>query len=327
VQGGVRAMEVIVVEVERKEGSAMVAGRVGAGISPLSGDGLDKPFGLAVGLRAIRFGKEMFEAELLTGSGEEFGTVGGAAIGQHTLDLDAMSGIEVESLLERREDTGSFFIGEERGKGETAVIVDGDVEGLDARAWRTVSAVAGSPHTGLGEASELLDVEVEEIAWSIAFIAEDRWFRRFEGSQTVQAMTLQDSGKSGFGDGEDGENLGIGAALTTQSQNPGFEFRGRPTRLTPRSGGMIRKAGRKAVVASSRKPSADSLLADMEEGSGGTKRKAFRSKLSDHFNSHDRGKFGISVHVVRGECLRVECLSTTTLPNLFPADNLLKHDT
>ena len=48
----------------------MVAGVIGSSIGPLAGDGLDEAFGLAVGLRSVRFGKVMLEAELTTGGGE-----------------------------------------------------------------------------------------------------------------------------------------------------------------------------------------------------------------------------------------------------------------
>ena len=62
-------------EEEREEGSAMVAGVVRAGISPLAGEGLDEAFGLAVGLRSVGSGEEMAEAQLLAGSGEELGAI------------------------------------------------------------------------------------------------------------------------------------------------------------------------------------------------------------------------------------------------------------
>ena len=52
-------MEVIVMKVGGKEGSAVVAGVKRAGVGPFAGDGLDEAFGLAVGLRAIGFGEEM----------------------------------------------------------------------------------------------------------------------------------------------------------------------------------------------------------------------------------------------------------------------------
>jgi hypothetical protein len=64
-------VEIVVMEVERKESGAVITGVVRAGISPLASDGLDEAFGLAVGLGAIGFGEEMFEAQLLAGGGEE----------------------------------------------------------------------------------------------------------------------------------------------------------------------------------------------------------------------------------------------------------------
>ena len=50
-------MEVVVVQGEGEEGSAMVAGVVGACVGPFAGDGLDEAFGLAIGLRAVGFGE------------------------------------------------------------------------------------------------------------------------------------------------------------------------------------------------------------------------------------------------------------------------------
>jgi len=305
VQGGVWTVEVIVMEVERKEGSSMIAGRVRPGISPLSGNGLDEPLGLAIGLRSIRSGKEMFEPQFLASGGKEFGAVSGASIGQHTLDLDAMRGVEVESLLESSEDTGSLFIRKEGGKGNAAVVINGDVQALNTRAWRAMRAVSGSPHTRLGEASELLDVEVEEVPWGIPFVADDGRLGRFQRGKVVEAMALENAGESGFGDGKNRKDLSIGATLTTQSKDLRFEFSGRPARLTPRSGRMIQEAGRKAFTLSSREPSADGLFRDVEEVSGGAEGKAFGSELMNHFGSHGWDEFGISVHVVRGECLRV----------------------
>ena len=80
-QGGMRAMEVIVMKIGGKECSSVVAGVVRTGIGPLAGDGLDEAFGLAVCLKAIGFSEEVSEAKLMAGSGEEFGAIGGAAIG------------------------------------------------------------------------------------------------------------------------------------------------------------------------------------------------------------------------------------------------------
>ena len=70
-QGRVRAVEIIVMEIEREESGAVGTGVVRASISPFAGDGLDEAFGLAVGLRAIGTGEEMAQAQLVAGSGEE----------------------------------------------------------------------------------------------------------------------------------------------------------------------------------------------------------------------------------------------------------------
>jgi hypothetical protein len=49
----VRAVEVIVMEIEREESGAVITGVVGAGVSPLTGEGLDEAFGLAIGLGTV----------------------------------------------------------------------------------------------------------------------------------------------------------------------------------------------------------------------------------------------------------------------------------
>ena len=85
-QGGVRTMEIIVVEVVREALGAVRTGVVGTGVGPLSGEGLDEAFGLAVGLRPVRTSEAMLEAELVTGGGKEFGAIrGAAAVGSLTM--------------------------------------------------------------------------------------------------------------------------------------------------------------------------------------------------------------------------------------------------
>ena len=111
-------MEIVVMEIEWEEGGAVVTGVVRAGVGPLAGDGLDEAFGLAVGLGTIGAGEEMTDAELLAGGGKEFGAVGGAAVGEDALDVNAMSLVKGDGLLEGGQDTGSFFIGKETGESQ-----------------------------------------------------------------------------------------------------------------------------------------------------------------------------------------------------------------
>ena len=136
-------MEVIVMKVKRKEGSAVVTGVIRACVGPFAGDGLDEAFGLAVGLGTIGFGEAVFEAELLAGGGEELGAISGAAVGEDTLDGDAMVVVKGDGLVEGGEDAGSFFVWEEGGEGETGMVVDGNVKRLDAGTWVALGFVAG----------------------------------------------------------------------------------------------------------------------------------------------------------------------------------------
>jgi hypothetical protein len=118
VQGGVRAVEIVVMEIEWEERGAVVRGVIRTGISPLASEGLDEAFGLAVCLRAIGSGEEMLEAELAAGKSEEFGSIGRALVGEDGLDGDAVSFVKGDGLMEGVQDAGSFFIWEETGKSQ-----------------------------------------------------------------------------------------------------------------------------------------------------------------------------------------------------------------
>ena len=197
-QGRVRAVEIVVMEVEREERGAVSTGVVGASVSPLASKGLNEAFGFAVGLRAIGSSEEMADAQLVAGSGEEFGAVGGAAVGEDALDEDAMSLVKSDGLMEGGQDAGSFFIGKKTGESQAGVVIDGDVEGLDAGARITMRTLAGGADAGLVKAAQLFNIKMKEIPWGIAFVAPDRRLGRIEGSQAVETMTLEDTRKGSF---------------------------------------------------------------------------------------------------------------------------------
>ena len=159
-QGGVRAVEIVVVEVAWEILGAVIRGVVGTGVGPLAGEGLDEAFGLAVGLGAIGSGEAVLESELVAGGGKEFGAIGRAAIREDGLDGDAVRGVKGQRLLEGGEDTGDFFIGAEGGKSETGMIINGDVERLNAGAGIAVRAIAGGADAGLGKAAKLFNIKM-----------------------------------------------------------------------------------------------------------------------------------------------------------------------
>ena len=78
------------------------------------------------------------------------------------------------------------------------MVIDGDVEGLDAGAWIAMGAVAGGADAGLVKAAQLFNIKMKEIAGGIAFVTKDGRLGRIEGSEAVEAMALEDTGKGSF---------------------------------------------------------------------------------------------------------------------------------
>jgi len=320
-------MEVIVMKIVVEEAGPVVAGLVGSGISPLTSNGLNEAFGFAVGLRAIRFGEVVFDAEVFAGGGEEPGAISRTAIGQDALDFDTVIGVEADRLLESFEHAGDFFIWQEAGEGEARVVVDGDMQGLDAGAWIAKSAIAGGANARAGETAQFLDVEVEKIAGGGAFVAQRGRFWRLQRGKAVEVMAAEDAREGGLGDRQHHHDLSIGAALPAESKDLDFEIARRPARLALRGRRVILEALRKAARFGACEPAADGLFTDAKSGGGGAQRAAELGVSEGHLRSRQRSESGISVHVVRAGGRWAECSSTTSLPNPFRADNVLKHDT
>jgi hypothetical protein len=318
-------MEVIVMQIGGKEDSSVVTGVTRVGVSPLTGDRLDEALGLAIGLRAS--GEAMFDAELLAGCGEEFGAIGGAAIGEEALDANAVSGVEGDGLAESVEGTGDLFVGEQTGEGEAAVIIDGDVQRLDAGTWIAVGAIAGSADARRREAAQLLDVEMEKIAGSVAFVADDWRLGRLESRESAEAVAAQNAGESGRGDWQHHADLGIGSTLTAESEDLSFQRGAGLAGLVARPRRLVRQTPRKAGCSGARQPAADGLLTNAKSDGGVTQGEAELVVSQSHLGAREGSKFGISVHVDRARRRWVEYESTTSLPDPSGVDNLLKHDT
>lgn len=320
-------MVVIVKEEVREEGSAVVTGLIRAGVGPLASDGLDEALGFAIGLGSIRSGEVMSEAELSTGGSEVFGAVGRAAVGQDAPDFDAVELVEGDGLVEGVEDARDFFIWEKAGEGEAGVIINGDVEAFDAGARAAAGAIAGGPDAGALEAAELLDIEVEEFAGMSVFVTNDGRLGRFERGQALELVTTQNARKGGLGNGQQGQDLSVGAALAAQGEDMGFELGAGFAGLAQRDRGAVLELRREAALARAQEPAADRPFADVVGGADGAEGQVVGSEMRDHFCSHQGRKSGISVHVVRAGRRWVWFSSTTILDDLFRADNVLKHDT
>jgi hypothetical protein len=223
----------------------------------------------------------MLEAELAAGLGKEFGAISGAAVGEDALDVDAMSFVKVDGLMEGSQDTGSFLVGEERGKSQAGMIINGDVERLDPGAGIAMRAIAGGADAGLKKAAQLLNIQMKEFAWSGTFVAKSWRPGRVERSQTVEAVATEDAGKSGFGDGKSQEDLSVGTTLTAEGEDLSFEMGRSLAGLAKRDRRMIFQAPREAGLLSAKEPFADGFIGDAKGGSGGTERAANREMMLD----------------------------------------------
>ena len=81
------------------------------------------------------------------------------------------------------------------------MIIDGDVETLDASARVAEGAIAGGADARAREAAQFLDVEVEELARMVSFVANDGRLNWFQRREPVEAVAAQDAGKRGLGNG------------------------------------------------------------------------------------------------------------------------------
>ena len=243
------------------------------------------------------------------------------------MDEDAVSLIEGDSLVESGEHTGSFFIREERGKSQARMIIDGDVKGFDTGAWIAMRTVAGGADAWLEKTAKLFNIKMKELAWSGAFVAQSGRPGRVEGGEAIETMAAQDAGKSGLGDRQSQEDLSVGTALTSESQDLIFQERRSLAWLAKGDGRAIIEAPREVGLLGAFEPFADGFFGDGEGGGASAEGAASGEEMSDHFGSHEWSECGISVHSDREGWLGVERASTTNLPDPRSADNVLKHDT
>jgi hypothetical protein len=318
-----RPMPVIFKYIVRQAGVAFVAGLVATAVSPLSGQGLDEAFGLAVGLRPVRPGEAVFDAVPLASSRKGMGVVAGAVIGEHLGDLDAVEGIKGEGLLQSGDGAGDLFVGMDAGEAQAAMIVNGDVQRLDTGAFAAVGPVAGATNAGTHEAAEFLDVQVDQFTRLLALVADGRWSLGFEELQAVKSVSTQDPADGGFGDWHEHQDMRVGLPLPAQRDDLRFEFIGGFSRLVDRHAGTVAESFPQPLLLGSFGPLAGGFLTDSPGGCCRPGSLSFTSHLSDHLCSTQRRKLGISVHVVRVVWLSVCCSSTHTLTPPNHADNLL----
>jgi hypothetical protein len=209
-----------------------------------------------------------------------------------------MEGEEADHLLQSADDAGDLLIGVETGEAQARVIIDGDMERFNAGADAAVLAIAGSTHSWRFEAAELLDVEMDEFARGLAFVADDRRRGGVERLEQVDAVAFEDAPDGGLRHGNQHDDLGVGPALAAKTHHVALEARRGPAGLAYGHTGVFAHPFDDSFDSDAGGPASDGFLTDT---AGGCCLPQCQSLLEVqyHLSSTPRGKLGISVHVVR----------------------------
>src|SRR6266849_10501975 len=134
---------------------------VGPCVSPFAQRGLDEAFGLSVGARGVRAGKDVPHPAAAAQVGNKVRTVGGAVVGHDASDRDP-KGLEVIEGA-RQEGSSGFLalVGQDFRVGQARMVVDTNVRDLEAGTQAAFLVSTGDPRADPMEAAELLGVEME----------------------------------------------------------------------------------------------------------------------------------------------------------------------
>ena len=194
---------VVVGEPAVKGCGPFVACAVDGGVGPAGEHRADEAFGLPVCLRSVGAGAEVFDAEAAAGDGVDGGAVGAAVVCEYAFDPDAVASEEAKGADEEARHGGRFLVREHLGVGESAVVVDGDVDVLpsdlsvllpgcigDSTPVVAPNAAEAFPCSVLDPA-EFLHVDVDELARAGALVADGRL--EPEPAEPAEAFAAQHS--------------------------------------------------------------------------------------------------------------------------------------
>ena len=112
--------------------------------------------------------------ELGAGLAELVGAIADSVIGEQGAHLDAVAGIEIQGIVQKAEGGLGLLIGQQLGKGQAGVVVDGDVQGHGTGVLRQAAAAAVGAQRNLLITGKALDIEVQQIARMGVFVAHAR---------------------------------------------------------------------------------------------------------------------------------------------------------
>src|ERR1700689_2969298 len=215
-------MPVVAVKPARQLSGAGSRSFVGCGVGPFAQAGLNEALGLSVGFGRVGFGPQVLDLEPAQGLGVAAGPEALAVIGHDALDLDAEASKEAQGVEEKAQAGASRLVRQDFRIGEPGVVVDRQMHifPADPSGLALACAIAGDAVTNAIEFAELLDVDVEDLAGSCAFVATDR-LGRFERRKPVETQSLQDAADGGGRNPDLRGDLLAGVTLSSQTFDAG----------------------------------------------------------------------------------------------------------
>src|SRR5271155_889649 len=190
-QSGVWPSGVVMAEPIGKSVLARLGGGVGLRVGPLAQAGLDEPLGLTVGARGVGLGAEVAQRKGTASLPPMVAAISRAVVGHDALDGDAVGGEPGERALEKRHRAFLALVAQHLAKGQARGIINADVEVFPASAAPPVAGIAGDAVPNRLDTAELLDIDMDQLAWPLALVAHRRRFV-FERRQPAQPEAAQD---------------------------------------------------------------------------------------------------------------------------------------
>ena len=189
----------------------------GSGISPFSQRGLDEAFGFAVGLRGVRLNPDVLDSEQFASAGEGFGEVAATIVSHDAFDGNAEAPEVGDGGEQERDGAFLLLVGEDLSTRYPRMVVDSDVDEFPACTLTAAIActASGDAVAHAAETAELLNVEMDDLAWFLAPVAW-MWLLQFEARAPAEAAAFENARDAGFGDADLGCDVLLGAALTAQ---------------------------------------------------------------------------------------------------------------
>ena len=158
---------------------ALARGRVDGAVGPAGQQGADEALGLAVGAGSAGPDAEVAKSQAAAGERVQRGDIAGAVIGHHALDVYAVAAIPDPCAAQEADRGCGLLVGEDFDVGQAGGVVDAHVhilvaDPLGAPPLLLAAAVAVRAVSGPVDPSQLLDIDVDELAWVSSLVAVGR---------------------------------------------------------------------------------------------------------------------------------------------------------